>query len=436
MIRLGLFEQLFWRVLVLMLAAPMLLLFFGHFYLENRILDGWRFDLQQEAAWTARHWGAGPPDRLAKAWGATHSAVRLTITDAKGQLVADSHPRAGRPSHGSAPPGFQALVGRAPVMLQDGPGVLSLERARRFVLPVMLDLKLLVSLLALVALSAAVLYPIVRRLTVAFTGLAGQARRVADGHFGETLDASRQRELSELIGAFNEMSLRLQAQEIRKRRLISDVSHELRSPMARLMALGETIARHPAEAGAHLPQLEAEIALMDRLVGDMLQTARDEDGGGALHTAPVRLHDWAADVFARSRMRIEGAGVACEIEIQGSEAETAIDPQRMVQVVGALVENALAAVAGRPEPLIRLRFETGPTSWSLSVGDNGRGIPANDLPHVFDRFFRVETHRARTSGGVGLGLSIAKGIVEAHHGTIEIDSAQDVGTTVTLTAPL
>lgn len=429
MMRLGLFEQLFWRVMLLLLAAPMLLLFFGHFYLENQILDGWRADLAQEAAWTARHWNAAPPEMLSKAWGRTHSSVRLTIIDAHGRVVADSRPDLG-------PPGKLHLSGRAPIALQDGTGTLILERSRRFVIPVILDLRLLLSLLGLVALSAAVLYPIVRRLKTAFATLADQARRVADGHFGETLAPVGHRELADLITAFNEMSLELEAQEARKRRLIADVSHELRSPMARLRALSETIQRRPKGAGPHLVQLEAEIALMDRLVGDMLQTARDDRKGLVLHKAPLHLKAWAEDVFARSRVRIEGAGVSCIVAISGPDLEASVDGQRLTQVLGALVENAINALAGRPDPTISLKLATtSEADWRLSVEDNGRGIPPDTLPFVFDRFFRVEPDRGRGSGGVGLGLSIAREVVEAHGGTIRIESEVDKGATVTVQVP-
>ncbi len=431
MIRLGLFEQLFWRVMLLLISVPMLLLIFGHLYLQGRIYDSWRQDLRQEAGWTARHWtGAVPYDRLASAWRATHDNVRLTVTDEGGHMIADSHPEFATEAASSF-----GLHGSAPVRLNDGrPGVLTLSRPQRFVIPVALDLKLLGGLLGIIAISIAVFYPMVRKLTVTFSRLSDQARRVADGRFGETLDPGDQRELGDLVAAFNEMSLRLEAQDIRKRRLIADVSHELRSPMARLRALGETIARHPKEAKTYVAQIESEVALMDRLVGDMLETARFEEGRAEMHPVRVQLAAWAADAFSRSRHRIEQADVACAVAIEG-DATASIDPQRMVQVVGALVENALTAVQGRADPAIGLALKIAPDAWTLEVSDNGRGVPAEDLPHVFDRFFRVETHRARSTGGAGLGLSIARSIVEAHGGTIAMSSTVGQGTTVTVRVP-
>ncbi|MBS0296992.1 MAG: HAMP domain-containing histidine kinase [Proteobacteria bacterium] len=435
MIRLGLFQQLFWRVILLLLLPPVLLIALGHVYFQSAIWDRWRSDLGQEAAWTARHWGApAPPAELARAWRQTHNSVRLTIVDAQGRLIADSQPEiAAHPDPHAASP----LQGSAQIVLADGSrGVLTLSRARRFLATAKIDLHLALGMLLIVGLSVFAFYPMVRKLTVAFQRLGAQARRVADGHFGETIDPSKDRELGELIGAFNDMSLRLKAQDERKRRLIADVSHELRSPMARLRALGETIGRHPEEARRHLGQLEAEIALMDRLVGDMLETARFEEGRVALNPGPVTLADWAKDALERNRARIEQAGVACDCSIEAEGAVALFDPQRMVQVLGVLVENALAAVVGGPDPRVELAVATDDDHWALSVRDNGRGIPAEDLPFVFDRFFRVQTDRARATGGAGLGLSIAKAIMEAHGGSIEIESKPASGTVVLARMPL
>jgi len=435
MIRLGLFEQLFWRVFLLLLLPPVMLIALGHLYFQSAIWDRWRSDLGEEAAWTAGHWRTpSAPADLARAWRRTHHSVRLTITDDQGRLIADSHPEL--VSHPD-PHAASALQGSAPVALADGSrGVLTLSRARRFLMPIKIDLHLAMGMLLIVGLSVFSFYPMVRKLTVTFRQLGAQARRVADGHFGETIDPARQRELGELIAAFNDMSLRLKAQDERKRRLIADVSHELRSPMARLRALGETIARHPREARQHLGQLEAEIALMDRLVGDMLETARFEEGRVALHPGPVSLSEWAHDALGRNRARIEQAGVACECSTDAGDAVAVFDPQRMVQVLGVLVENAVSAVAGRPDPQVKLGVTADDGHWTLSVTDNGRGIPAEDLPLVFDRFFRVQTDRARATGGAGLGLSIAKAIMEAHGGSIAIESTLDQGTRVCARLPL
>ena len=261
------------------------------------------------------------------------------------------------------------------------------------------------------------------------------AQRVAEGGYGATLEVRGRNELADLVRAFNHMSLRLQDEELRRRRLIADVSHELRSPMARLRAMAETVARRPREAPANLVRMDAEIALMDRLVGDLLQTARAEEGGVILQRERLSVRAWAEDAFQRFQRRIEGAGVVCTVSLDPDDVEAELDPQRLMQAVGNLVENALNAVAGARAGRIALAYVRTPDGAALTVRDNGRGVPSQDLPFVFDRFFRVERDRGRGSGGVGLGLSITRAIAEAHGGQVSLESVQGAGATATLLLP-
>jgi signal transduction histidine kinase len=113
-----------------------------------------------------------------------------------------------------------------------------------------------------------------------------------------------------------------------------------------------------------------------------------------------------------------------------------MDPQRLLQALSNLVENALNATVDRESPAIELRAAASTKSWSIIVADNGRGIPAAALPLIFDRFYRVETHRGRRSGGAGLDLSIARNIVTAMGRVITIDSNPGEATRVTMTFPL
>jgi signal transduction histidine kinase len=290
-------------------------------------------------------------------------------------------------------------------------------------------------LLTFLTFAGAVLYPLVRELTVSFEHLSRVARQVAGGQFGETLEPPRQRELADLVTSFNNMSLRLRDAEARQTRLIADVSHELRSPLGRLRALAETIARRPTEAPPYLSQMDSEISLLDRLVGDLLDMTRFDAGEAALQIERVSLLPWAQDAFVRSRNRIEQHGVLALTHLPVSDIEVMIDPQRLLQALSNLVENAIVATLERESARVELSLLASEASWRLSVSDNGRGIPADDLPFVFDRFFRVEKHRGRRTGGAGLGLSIARAIVVAQGGEVAIDSTIDLGTTVCLTFP-
>jgi signal transduction histidine kinase len=182
--------------------------------------------------------------------------------------------------------------------------------------------------------------------------------------------------------------------------------------------------------------MDSEISLLDRLVGDLLDMARFDAGEAALQIARVALLPWAQDAFARSRHRIEQHGVLALTQLPDNDIEVMIDSERLLQAFSNLVENAIVATGERETARIELRLVVSAVSWCLSVTDNGRGIPADDLPFVFDRFFRVEKHRGRRTGGAGLGLSIARAAVIAQGGEIAINSTVDLGTTVYLTFPV
>jgi signal transduction histidine kinase len=430
MLRFGLFEQLFWRVLAIVGVALGVQIVMSHATFIEQLYAPWQADLQQQAEWTARHWQPGDdPKQLASAWQESHHVVRLSILGSDGATLADSQT-------GTAPLRLddaslhQRLVGRVALPMAGGTGTLLLTRAGGPVVFDVIEQQMGLAVLTIVLLAALVFYPMVRALKRQFGALTTLARQVADGRFGAKLDNTRQRDLAPLVQAFNDMSQRLHDEDERKRRLIIDVSHELRSPMARLRALGETITRLPHEAAPFLLQLEAEIALMDRLVGDMLDATRVAEGRSALVLERCLLSAWVADAFTRQRRRIEEAGVRCETRIADSAREADIDPQRLMQTLSNLVENALQATRGQASPLIAMSFDVSACGWTLAVSDNGRGIAADELPRVFDRFYRIERDRGRLTGGVGLGLSIAKAIVEGHGGRITISSTPGHGTQV------
>jgi signal transduction histidine kinase len=428
----GLFRALLWRELIIITGCLVALYFFSTWFISDLVNRGWQQDLQQEAEWTAKSVAlALNPQQLAQAWRETHRDVRLVLRDPAGRVLVDTHPDWASLGQAADAP---LLIGQSDITGDAGQKTLVLSRYGMIRHPWHNEFILL--LLAFFAFAGAVLYPLVRELTVSFARLSRVARQVAGGQFGETLQPPRQRELAGLVASFNNMSLRLRDAEARQNRLIADVSHELRSPLGRLRALAETISRRPAEAPPYLSQMDSEISLLDRLVGDLLDMARFDAGEAALQIERIALLPWAQDAFVRSRNRIEQHGVLALTQLPVSDIEVMIDPQRLLQAFSNLVENAIVATLERESARIELNLLVSAASWCLSVTDNGRGIPADDLPFVFDRFFRVERHRGRRTGGAGLGLSIARATVIAQGGEVAIDSAPDLGTTVRLTFPL
>ncbi|MDP8985742.1 MAG: HAMP domain-containing histidine kinase [Pseudomonadota bacterium] len=427
----GLFRVLLWRELIIISGCLVALYIFSTWFIAGVVNRGWQRDLQQQAEWTARSVApASSPQALEKAWRDTHPDTRFVLSDSAARVLVDTHPEWASAERQADR--VSLLVGQADMSAGAGRRTLVLSRYGMTRHP--WHNEFILVLLTFLAFAGVVQYPLVRELTVSFDRLSRVARQVADGQFGETLEPPRQRELAALVASFNDMSLRLRDAEARQNRLIADVSHELRSPLGRLRALAETIARRPAEAMPHLSQMDSEILLLDRLVGDLLDMARFDAGEAELKVERVALRAWAEDAFGRSRNRIEQHGAAAAIHLPVGDREVMVDPQRLLQAFGNLVENAIAATSEAREPKIELRLTLGAGSWCLSVTDNGRGIPPDDLPRVFDRFFRVEKHRGRRTGGTGLGLSIARATVIALGGAISITSTE-VGTSVYLTFP-
>ena len=420
----SLFRLFYWRAAALLACTLVVLAALSYFVQTRFIYQRWQDDIQQETDWIATLWTENTrPRAMTDDWRMSHDTVRLFVRDHNGKIIADSHPEWKNLSGGWN--GGTMMVATAPIP----GGELVMSRAGQPLFPAHPEFLLLVAGLGIAI--ALFFLPLVRRLQIGLARMAGLAARVANGQFGATIEPPRERELAELTVSLNDMSLHLRDAELRQRRLVADVSHELRSPMGRMRALAETVARQPNQARAYLTQIDEEIALMDRLVGDMLEMARLDEDRVELKLQTVSACAWATDLFDRSRPHIEAAGISFSSSLSEIDVEARIDPQRLVQAVGNLIDNAIAAVQGRRSPRIDLSLEVGLAEWSVIVTDNGRGIPEADIPYVFDRFFRVEKHRGRGSGA-GLGLSIAKAIAEAHNGRVALESLVDQGTTVRL----
>ncbi|MDQ2909346.1 MAG: cell wall metabolism sensor histidine kinase WalK [Candidatus Eremiobacteraeota bacterium] len=228
---------------------------------------------------------------------------------------------------------------------------------------------------------------------------------------------------------------RLHELEQTRRDFISGVSHELRTPLASIKLMLETIleATDDADAlGMFLPRVKLEVDRMVQLVEDLLELTRAEGGGLRLRREPMDLGALAANILRTFEPRAAQLGVA----LRSSEDDVRIDgdADRLTQVLVNLIDNALRHTPAGGSVSIEVRASDAQAT--LVVRDTGVGIPYNDLPHVFERFYVVERSRAREATGTGLGLSIVKGIVEAHGGTVTADSEFGVGTTLTCAFPV
>jgi two-component system phosphate regulon sensor histidine kinase PhoR len=227
---------------------------------------------------------------------------------------------------------------------------------------------------------------------------------------------------------------RLHELEATRRDFISSVSHELRTPLSSINLMIETVLANEGDVDAQqlfLPRIKREVDRMVQLVEDLLDIARSEWGRLRLRREDVDLESVATNILRTFEPRAQQLGV--NLRFEGEAARIDGDPDRLAQVLVNLIDNALRHTpAGGSVEISVQRRDFGAT---LVVRDTGVGIPFNDLPHIFERFYVVDRSRARDASGTGLGLSIVKQIVEAHGGTVSAESEFGLGATFTCVFP-
>jgi two-component system sensor histidine kinase BaeS len=273
-----------------------------------------------------------------------------------------------------------------------------------------------------------------RRVASSLDRLVEAAGRVEAGDYTTRVAVPRRgpRPMRDLARGFNEMVTRLEADEAQRRTLLADVSHELRTPLAVVQGNLEAILDGVHEADAtHLGAILEETRVLGRLVDDLRTVALSESGSLPLHREPSDLSIVATDAVAGFRPAATAAGVDLSVDIAEEVPLLDVDPVRIREVVSNLVANALRHTsAGGSVAVDALVGDLG-RAVVVTVRDTGAGIDPELLPHVFDRFAKSAGSR-----GSGLGLAIARGLVEAHGGTIEVESAPGRGSTFRFRIPI
>jgi two-component system, OmpR family, sensor kinase len=241
-------------------------------------------------------------------------------------------------------------------------------------------------------------------------------------------------EVGQLIVAFNETMARLETLFTAQRRFLADVSHELRTPLTVIKGNVGLLRRIGTTDEESLESIEAEVDRLTRLVGDLLLLAQAESGKMPLDMRPVELDTILLEVFQQMRIL---AGDRLQIKITDiDQVQVVGDRDRIKQVLLNLVGNAIKYTPAGGQVILSLAKSN--EQARLLIKDTGPGIPAPDLPHIFERFYRAEKSRTRSreGSGFGLGLSIAYWIVRNHNGRIEVDSKEGAGTTFCVWLPL
>lgn len=276
-----------------------------------------------------------------------------------------------------------------------------------------------------------------RRILRPLRDMMQASQRIAEGHYGERVKVAGEDELGQLAGRFNRMAEKLHQVEAMRRQLIGDVSHELRTPLTAIKGSMEGLMDGvlPATDETYR-QIHQEADRLNRLVDDLQELSRVEAGAYELDLRPTQIAPLLETLDKRFRQQFESRRVGLDLDLPADLPPVLADEHRILQVLSNLTANALQYTpaggivtisAGRTNGKIR-----------ITVRDTGAGIAPEHLSHVFDRFYRVDKSRSRAAGGgSGIGLTIAKYLVEAHRGEIQVESAgKGKGSAFSFTLPM
>lgn len=276
-----------------------------------------------------------------------------------------------------------------------------------------------------------------RRLGMPLAEVMAAADAVAEGDLSVRVQEHRPGEFGGLARSFNRMATELERAEQQRRNLTADVAHELRTPLHIIQGNLEGVLDGVYEATPeHITATLDETRLLARLVSDLQTLSLAEAGQLPLYPVETLVADLLADVQTSFAGPAAAANITLAIDIPpGSEKlSLVVDADRMEQVLSNLVANALRHTPERGR--VTLSASPTPEGVRLTVSDTGSGIPPDELPYIFDRFWRGEKSRTRQDGaGSGLGLAIARQLVQAHGGHITVESQPGQGTTFTLDLP-
>jgi histidine kinase len=295
---------------------------------------------------------------------------------------------------------------------------------------------------ALAAFSAAVLLSIftTSRIVKPVQEMMQASQRIAEGHFRERVqvpgDPDQADELSQLAISFNRMAEQLAQHEALRQRLIGDVTHELRTPLSTIKGSMEGLMDGVLPETAETYQkIYHEADRLARLVEDLQQLSQVEAEAYTLDRKSVGVGELVRKAVGRLRQQYEDKGVMLEVDIPSGLPEVHVDAERIEQVLMNLVGNALQYTPRGGEVVVSAHQKG--QLIQIEVRDDGIGVPLEHQPHIFTRFYRVDKSRARASGGSGIGLTIAKYLVEAHGGKIWVESkGRGQGSTFTFSLPV
>jgi len=265
--------------------------------------------------------------------------------------------------------------------------------------------------------------------------ISAAASRISAGNLSEPITgANADNELGRLAGVLNSTFARLEAAFAQQRQFTADASHELRTPLAVIISEAQTALARERSSGEYRETVEACLDTaqqMRRLTESLLELARLDASQEQIQREHLDLSENTRACVERIRPLAQERGIKIHCDL--APAQVCGDADRLDQVITNLLTNAIHYNKPNGEIRVSTRSENGAAI--VTISDTGQGIAAEDLPHIFERFYRADKSRSRAAGRSGLGLAISKAVVDAHDGTIEVTSQPGAGTTFTVRLP-
>lgn len=283
-----------------------------------------------------------------------------------------------------------------------------------------------------------------RQITLPVRALTKGAHQIAEGKLNYRVKTSSKDELGELAQSFNSMASSLDKMEQSRRRMTADIAHELRTPLTVIEGTVDAILDGVFKADKeHFLSIKEQTAQLTRLINDLRDISLAESGQMKLDVAPANMVDLVRRKLAQAEVRALEKGVKLNLKVPGELPEVTIDAARIEQVIANLLSNAIRHTPSGASITVSLETISGSHAHQfdkpgllLSVADTGEGIPAEHLPYIFDRFYRVASSRSKNNGETGLGLAIVKQMIEAHGGKVWAQSEPGKGSTFYVALPL
>lgn len=284
------------------------------------------------------------------------------------------------------------------------------------------------------AATAGIAVVIASRLAAGVRRFRDAGARLAAGELDVRMPEDGPSELRQVAVSFNEMARALARLIETRRNLVAWASHDLRAPLASLQAMIEALQDRPGDPDRYLPEMGRQVRMLSGMVDDLFELSRIEMGALELELTEVPVAELAAACVRSLEPQAEALGVRLELLAPDNPARARCAPDKIERVLMNLLTNALRHTPHDGSVAVRVGTDAGAVT--VAVEDSGDGIPKENLGRVFDSFWRADRSRSASTGGAGLGLAIARGLVEAHGGRIWVDNRPGGGARFVFTLPI